>query len=317
MTGVTDVSTERTSPTVSVVLPTYNRADSLPEAIDSVVDQTYEDFELIVVDDGSTDGTESIVEDVDDERVQYVGFEENRGANVARNAGIEAAEGRYIAFQDSDDRWCPRKLEQQVARMDSTSDEVGVVYTGWLRVSDENRTYRPSRDRAMRSGDIHDELLHGNFVTTPATLVRRECFEVAGRFDEQLPRLQDWELWLRISEHFEFELIDEPLVEKDVEADAVSISGDPDRYLDAMARILEKHRDRFNEAPEALSNHRFTLGHRYLLGGRSNEGRRRLAQAARGNPCVLYVLAGVISLLGSAPYRTLRQLYIEFKRLLR
>lgn len=111
--------------TVSVVIPTYNRAELLSRAIDSVLAQTYDDFELLVVDDGSTDDTEAVVTAYDDDRVRYLAHETNRGANPARNTGIEAAEGEFVAFLDSDDEWRPRKLEAQLDRLEAVEAESG------------------------------------------------------------------------------------------------------------------------------------------------------------------------------------------------
>ena len=102
------------SPTISVIIPTYNRADFIGRAIESVLDQTYQDFEIIVIDDGSKDNTENIVKSFDDTRITYIRLKDNKGAAVARNTGIGTARGKFIAFQDSDDEWLPQKLAKQM-----------------------------------------------------------------------------------------------------------------------------------------------------------------------------------------------------------
>lgn len=126
------------NPTVSVIIPTYNRAHLVGRAIQSVLNQTYKDFELIIVDDGSTDNTEDIIKKYQkkDERIKYIRRKKNKGGSVARNTGINAAIGEYIAFLDSDDEWLTEKLERQMKVFKSTSSEVGVVYSGFFRIND-------------------------------------------------------------------------------------------------------------------------------------------------------------------------------------
>lgn len=121
-------------PTVSVILPTYNRAHLLERAIQSVLDQTYPDFEIIVVDDASIDNTVNIIKGIINERIRYIRHEKNKGAAAARNTGIKLAKGKYIAFQDSDDEWLRDKLEKQIKIFETVSPEVGVVYTSDISI---------------------------------------------------------------------------------------------------------------------------------------------------------------------------------------
>ena len=115
-------------PTISVIIPTYNRAHLIGKAVKSVLSQTYQDFEIIVVDDGSTDNTEEIVKSFTDYKIYYICHKHNRGASAARNTGIKASRGEYIAFLDSHDEWLPEKLDKQIKTFNSESSEVGVVY---------------------------------------------------------------------------------------------------------------------------------------------------------------------------------------------
>lgn len=120
--------------TVSVIIPTYNRAHLLGRAIQSVLAQTYEDFEIIVVDDASTDVTEQVVKSFADDRINYIRHQKNKGGSSARNTGIKAAKGEFIAFLDSDDEWVPKKLEKEINRLQTLSNEVGVFYGGFCCV---------------------------------------------------------------------------------------------------------------------------------------------------------------------------------------
>ena len=132
------------SPTVSVIIPTYNRGHLINRAINTVLVQTFQDFEVIVVDDGSTDNTIEVVNRLSDDRVSLLKINENRGASFARNRGIELAAGRYIAFQDSDDEWKKDKLKKQIQVFNNAAPEVGLVYTGYWNAKDDGKTYLPS-----------------------------------------------------------------------------------------------------------------------------------------------------------------------------
>lgn len=262
---------------VSVLLPTYNRADILPRAIESVLAQTFRDFELLVVDDGSTDDTEEIVESYDDDRIRYVRLEKNRGSAPARNVGIERSRGEFVAFQDSDDEWKARKLEKQVRRAES-NPEAGVVYTGFRRISGDVEQYVPDPAVGRRTGDLSQQLLKYNLIDISTSLVRSEYLTRVGGLDERMPLLQDWDLWIRISEHTKFELVDEPLVNVHLQAD--SMSNDHDALIEAKTRLLEKHERRFRDLdPETLSVHLFRLGRWYLQSGDPDSAREYLQDA--------------------------------------
>jgi len=191
-------------PKVSVIIPTYNRALLIRRAIASVLRQTYQDFEIIVIDDCSDDNTHVMVENFKDKRIRYIKHLENKGSAAARNTGIKIAQGEYIAFQDSDDEWLPEKLERQMNVFNNAPPEVGVVYTRFKKIKNNKRSYLAFYWVAQKEGDIHNNLLNGNYITTSTTVIKRECFDKTGMFDESLPRFQDWELWLRISRYYHF-----------------------------------------------------------------------------------------------------------------
>lgn len=122
---------------VSVIIPTYNRANLILQAVKSVLNQTYKNFEIIIVDDGSSDNTEDVINVIHDNRIRYIKHAINKGASAARNTGIREAKGKYIAFQDSDDHWLPDKLEKQVKRIENTPDHVGAVFGGYWIIGKE------------------------------------------------------------------------------------------------------------------------------------------------------------------------------------
>jgi perosamine synthetase len=202
----------RSQPRVSVVIPTFNSADTLGEAVASVLAQTYTDFEILVVDDGSTDRTEDVVRRFGD-RVRYF-KQENQGVSSARNAGIERSRGLYIAFLDSDDLWRSEKLAEEVALLEA-DPELGLVYCDWAVVSGET-VVQKSYHQGLRParGYVFNELVQRGFILTSGVVVRRECLDDVGRFDKSLRVAEDYDLWLRISYRWKVELVDKRLFTK-------------------------------------------------------------------------------------------------------
>lgn len=225
-------------PRVSVIIPTYNRKDFLLEAVDSVLAQTYEDFELIVVDDGSTDDTEEVLTS-NDERLIYI-YQVNRGVSAARNRGIELARGEFIAFLDSDDLWLPTKLQVQVAFMDQ-HHEAEICYTDevWIR---HGVRVNPKRKHAKYSGWIYPHCLTLCIISPSSALIRRGFFEEVGTFDPHLPVCEDYDFWLRVTSRIPVFFIPQRLiVKRGGHPDQLSQrSWGNDRYrVRALVKILE------------------------------------------------------------------------------
>lgn len=198
---------------VSVVIPVYNMAHCVAEAIESVFDQSFSDLEVIIADDGSTDNLAKAIQKFGDQ-VRVI-RQENRGPSVARNSGIRAAQGEYIAFLDADDIWKPEKLEKQIAAM-QLSEDIGLVTCGYKKVH-------------ALSGDTIETMVRENYpdraallealslaqilpASASGALLRRECFDEAGLFDESLRVAEDWDMWLRVAKRFEVRFVEEPLV---------------------------------------------------------------------------------------------------------
>ena len=199
-----------TKPQVSVIIPTYNRAWVIEEAIDSVLAQDYTEFELIVVDDGSTDHTSDVLDSY--RNVIKVFPQKNKGVSAARNRGIAEASGKFIAFLDSDDLWLPQKLTVQIEFFDQTPDALicqteEIWIRNGLRVNPKKRHKKPS-------GMIFKPSLKLCLVSPSATMIHRGLFDRVGVFDETLPACEDYDLWLRISCRFPIHLIDTPLIIK-------------------------------------------------------------------------------------------------------
>jgi glycosyltransferase involved in cell wall biosynthesis len=198
-------------PTVSVVIPTYNRADYILEAIESVMSQTYRDFEIVVVDDGSTDDTRQVLADmVAAGTIQYV-YQENRSKSAARNHGIRLAKGKYIAFLDSDDLFAPTKLEKQVAFLER-HPEIGFVHS-WYSKFDDDGNQLGVRDTSKYTGWVYPEILlsWSVLMAVPCMLVSREVLSEVGGFDETQKWGEDLDLWRRITRIYPIDLIPEAL----------------------------------------------------------------------------------------------------------
>ncbi len=195
--------------TVSVIIPTYNREQWLPHAIESVLQQTRPAQELIVVDDGSTDATADVVRRYPD--VIYV-RRERKGPSVARNTGVEICTGEWIAFLDSDDRWLPKKLQRQLEFLQESPD-YQAVYTNerWIR----NGVFVNQGKRHQKyGGEIYLNCLPLCIISPSSILMRKSLFQELGGFDPELPACEDYDLWLRLSARHPIGFIDEPLIEK-------------------------------------------------------------------------------------------------------
>ena len=191
---------------VSVVVANYNMGKYLAEAVNSALNQTYPHIEVNVVDDGSTDDSRQVMEQfAGDARVRYH-YQANGGQAKAKNLGIRESRGAFIGFLDADDLWSADKVEKQLPGF--TSDKIGIVYTH-VQFIDPNGRPLPTPRQDYYTGRISDQLLIDNFVTGMCSIVRRECFDTLGLFDESLPMGIDYDLWMRFSTRYEFAFIDE------------------------------------------------------------------------------------------------------------
>jgi glycosyltransferase involved in cell wall biosynthesis len=259
-------------PKVSVILPTYNRAHLLERAAQSVLQQSFKNLELIIVDDNSQDNTQEVVDNLNDPRVSYIKHHHNQGGSAARNTGIKASSGSYIAFQDSDDEWLWGKLQQQVDLLDESHENIGVIYTGFLQCNKRNTKYIPhEKNQTIEINTLHNLLL-GNFISTQTLVVKKECLEKSGYFDENLPRFQDWELVIRLAKNVNFKLIDEPLVA--VHSTPGNITSNESVRLKALELIYEKHVELFNAHTNAKALFLFNMGHIAAAEGDTRKGVR-------------------------------------------
>jgi len=300
-------------PRVSVIIPTYNRRNLLGRAINSVLNQNYQDFELIIVDDGSTDNTVKLVKSFNYEIIKYIRHDKNRGVSAARNTGIRVAKGDYIAFQDSDDEWMPEKLERQIRAFETASPVIGIVYTGRYRIINNQKDYAPPTKLTPRDGDLSCRLLRAPWMPPQATLVKRECFKRVGMFNERFRALGDWELFLRMSKYYQFKFIDEPLVILYRQPD--SITENQSALIKASKQILEAFFDDFEKDKTVLARRYFSLGHLLCSIGKLSEGRDYFVRSVKAYPLDIRVFSAfLVSLLGKSVFNMVAKSYREIMK---
>jgi len=203
-----------TNPAVSIIIPTYNREKLIIKALDSIFAQTFNDFEILIIDDASTDNTKEVIESLANPKIKYFRLEKNSGQCVARNYGIKRASGEFIAFLDSDDEWLPEKLGSQMDFFHNGPVNLGVVY-GFSYQKDMISNKTVLKDGPYFRGDLHEKFLEGFCPPTPSIfLVKKEAIEKVNYFDESLITFVDLDLWIRLSEFYRFDFVEKPVIIK-------------------------------------------------------------------------------------------------------
>ena len=274
-------------PLVSIIIPSYNARPWVCEAVDSVLAQTYPDYEIIVVDDGSTDGSGELLRQRYGKQIRYV-YQVNRGLSGARNTGLDHADGAYIQFLDADDLLLPEKLERQVAFLED-HPEIGIVYSGCLCFyeSQPEKHFPSPRQSRYCSGHILAQMVEGGFIRPHMPLVRRSCINRVGRFKEYLTSAEDYDFWLRTARagilfHY---LGGEPLVLYRVRSDSMSAAR-VNHARNTIQVLNELRVDIGSDAecrrlglPDAIARWHFALGVALAEEGHLWPGWREIARA--------------------------------------
>ena len=292
--------------TVSVVVPTRNRAALLPIAVRSVLAQTYSDFELIVVDDASEDETPQVLRSLSDPRVRRVRRDRSGGGAQARNEAIASATGEFVAFLDDDDEWLPDKLASQLALFASADPRVGVVYSSYS-VVDRASGRVLGRKVAEARGDLSNALLERNVVgATSCVMARRECLRSSGGFDAALPSFQDYDLWIRLSRAAWFDFVDRDLLTYYEHGQKIW------KNLEALERGIEIMAEKHGGSRAMrrnLSVQILGLGEKYCARGETGRGRRAFRRAIRLDPTAVRPYLNMsLSLLGAATFRSVHEI---------
>ncbi|MGH7843962.1 MAG: glycosyltransferase family 2 protein [Candidatus Binatia bacterium] len=293
-------------PKVSIIIPTHNRARLLRAAMDSVLRQAFQDFEIIVVDDASQDQSEEVVRSFADPRIRYLRHATNKGQGASRNAGIQYASGEYIALLDDDDEWLPHKLEKQVQRLDDSPAKIGLVYTGFCKVAGPDKRVI-AQVLPEKRGSLFEDMCFRNWIGTCSTvLLRRSCFEKIGWFDETLPSGVDYDMWLRLAKQFDIDCIREPLVLYTVHPHSISTNYET-RIRGAEAQF-RKYGSFFAKNRKGYSRRYLSLGVHYCYQGDLTKGREAFRKGIQLNPLeVRHYFNFCLSLFGAGTFRKFKQ----------
>jgi glycosyltransferase involved in cell wall biosynthesis len=268
-------------PRLSVIIPSYQRSKTILRALESVSNQTFRDFEIIVIDDGSTDGTADVVSQYSD-KVVYI-WQPNRGPSAARNVGIENSSGEFIAFLDADDIWYPQKIEKQISPF-QFNPRLGLVCSDVVFADEsgikQNKTAFASA--APERGMIFNTIFSRSFIGTSTVVIRRICLDEVGQFDEQLKFCEDYELWLRVSESWEIDYVPEPLVQNYLGKDQLSCRRLEmlEALLGVQKKALANHPDLYHLDKNILESCHYDnylkLAKQYLLTGQKKAAKKTL-----------------------------------------
>lgn len=269
---------------VSVIIPSYNRELTIKRSVCSVLNQTYKDIEVIVVDDCSSDNTREVIESIDDDRLRYYCLEENSGACVARNKGIELAKGEYIAFQDSDDEWLPEKLEVQIKKLKKSKADVCFCKMKQFFSDGSSEKFFP---KGLQEGIVsYKQLYEFSRVSTQTIFAKREvCMKY--KFDRRVTKSQDYDWVIRAGNEYSFYYIDTVFVHQYFQSDSIT-KGGKEKSIEMCRYFLKKYREKCksdksfhvalinqiahnkrilgeNPSPEYKAIYRITKSKKYLL----------------------------------------------------
>lgn len=287
------------APMVSIIIPTYNRSEVLKKTIDAVMWQTYQRFEIIVTDSSEDASTRNVLKGFD-ERVRYMHVPKRKGfrnVSEARNVGIRNAKGTLIAFLDDDDVWYPQKLEKQVDLLRRSPPEVGLVYCGFKRLRSPGGELLKV-DVPQHRGNVLQEIMRQGFILTLTVLVRKECFDQAGLFDESLELAEDWDMWLRIGKKYHFDFVPDILAEYLIRDNPYGAWAS----LKAWEAVFFKHIPDMDERTLGHDYHRLSISH-YLLGDKRS-AKKYSAMALSHEKRWNYVLARLLYPFGLRTFRT-------------
>lgn len=263
-------------PKISVIIPTYNRADLLPRAINSVLNQTFKDFELIIVDDGSTDNTKEIVSEYlkKDNRIKYIYQENSGGPAKPKNVGIKNSKGKYIAILDSDDEWFPKKLKIQLDCYEKNlNNNIGLIGCGGIKISKNEKKYiQPNYFLPIKSKELLERCIP---FSSSSILIKRSVFNTIGLFDENFKSADDRDLYIRINQLYNFIFVQKPLFYYFIHDNNISSKDNKDLRINEQEKIIEKHKKIYKKHSKIYYKKIKILGTKYLLNNQAKIARKK------------------------------------------
>lgn len=303
-------------PNVSVNIPCFNSGRFIEETLKSVLSQTYTDFEIIVMDDGSTDDTGRIINSFGDSRIKYF-YKNNEGLSETRNKGIVASAGEYIAFLDHDDLWLPQKLEKQIAKFEGKG--LGLVFSDSYILLDGIREKMTYFDRCNpKRGFVFEDLLleNSNFIPLSTVVIRRDAFKEVGYFKKEFKIGEEYELFLRAADKYMFDYVDEPLAIYRIHENNFSVRKELfvkealdilEFWKNAHPELLGRHKERFLRKEAALFGE---MANFYAMNSRKKEALENFSRSLGRyeSPAVL-IKKYILSALGCAGYKAVNRLF--------
>ena len=275
-------------PLVSVIIATFNRAHIITPSIESALQQTLTNYEIIVVDDGSTDTTREFLSGRYGDRIRYIGKDRNEGLASARNTGIEASRGTYIALLDDDDLWLPEKLALQVDRAQK-NPSLGLVYCGAYKVNEAGALLE--QIKPSKRGNIFEDMLYRNYLLGPASiaLIKKDVLHKTGYFDNNLCPCADWDMWIRIAQCAEVDFVEEPLVhyvlhDNNMHKDIAGMEKDTFAILDKYWPSLVQEKGCLARKNKTYSDHCIHFARHYYKLGEREAFKRLLYRALEYYP---------------------------------
>ncbi|MDX1901540.1 MAG: glycosyltransferase family A protein [Gammaproteobacteria bacterium] len=301
-------------PTISAIITTFNRCHYLKKAIESVLSQTYQDFELLILDNSSTDQTETVVNQFNDQRIRYIKHPQ-LNISQTRNLGVKESRGEFIAFLDDDDMWLPNKLTDEYELFNASSKQVALVYGGFVRIDSNDKPFY--RHQPYLQGKVLKSLLllEDDFTGSASNpMLRKSAVLVLGGFDEAVKTGEDWEFYLRLAEQYEVALIPQPVV--NVRHHHGARLGDKLRdYIDLELQVMCRYSGLFNADKKLRSFYLQRIGGKFVRLGLIKEGRQYLLQSLKANHHnSLAFIQLLSSYFGKAFYQRLHQFYLNCKR---
>lgn len=289
---------------VSVVIPTHNRPELLKRAVNSVLGQTFKDLEVIVVDDGLEKRADEVINNFHDSRLKYIQHSEEKGGSVARNTGIKASSGNFIAFLDDDDEWLPFKLATQMAQFESTPRNVGFCFSAVENIYSDRKfvTTVPSG-----IGDYHElALSYFKSLLTVTLIIKKYVFAETGLFDEQFPSHQEADLMIRVTEKFKGLGINQPLVRVAMGGHN-QVGGSLKRRILGREMLLAKHMGEFKKDKKLLADQNFSLGLMYRDSIQFAKAWDMFGQAMRNDFSVRYFMHWLSMVFEGRIYKFVRR----------
>src|SRR3989344_2431237 len=289
---------------VSVIIPTHNRPESLKKAINSVLGQTYQDLEVIVIDDGLEKRAIEIINSFNDSRLKYIQHLEEKGGSAARNTGIKNSSGEFIAFLDDDDEWVSHKLATQMAQFEPTPHDVGFCFSAVENICVDRRYFT-----TVPSGikDYHGlALSYFKSLLTVTLVIKKYVFEEVGMFDEKFPSHQEADLMIRVTEKFKGLGINQPLVRVAMGGHD-QVGGSLKRRILGREMLLIKHKEKFEKDKKLLATQNFSLGLMYRDSAQFTKARDMFERAVRNDFSMRYFMHRLSMIFGGQIYRLIRK----------